>query len=95
MLRLAMDMVEGGSALCIPGNHDDKLMRKLQGRNVKVAHGLADTLEEMDRESTAFRERVATFLATLPATCRPAGADGPDQDVRTTASATACQVVIV
>ena len=31
-LRLVMDMVEAGTALCLPGNHDVKLVRKLRGR---------------------------------------------------------------
>ncbi|MEA2514169.1 MAG: hypothetical protein QOJ59_3656 [Thermomicrobiales bacterium] len=65
VLRLVMDMVVAGTALCLPGNHDDKLLRKLKGRNVRVAHGLAGTLEQLDREPPAFRERVATFLDGL------------------------------
>ena len=35
-LRLVMSMVEAGSALCVPGNHDIKLMRKLRGKDVQV-----------------------------------------------------------
>ncbi len=65
VLRLVMDMVAAGTALCLPGNHDDKLLRKLKGRNVRVAHGLAGTLEELAREPPAFRERVAAFLDGL------------------------------
>ncbi|HEY7031411.1 MAG TPA: AAA family ATPase, partial [Thermomicrobiales bacterium] len=65
VLKLVMDMVAAGHALCLPGNHDDKLLRKLQGRNVRVAHGLAGTLEQLDRESPAFRARVASFLDGL------------------------------
>jgi diadenosine tetraphosphatase ApaH/serine/threonine PP2A family protein phosphatase len=40
VLRRAMAMVAAGQALCVPGNHDDKLLRKLRGRNVRIAHGL-------------------------------------------------------
>ena len=65
VLRLVMDMVEAGTALCIPGNHDNKLLRKLQGRNVQIAHGLAQTLEQLDREPPAFIERVKRFLDGL------------------------------
>src|SRR5262249_46383117 len=37
-----------GSALCVPGNHDMKLLRKLRGRDVKITHGLANSLAEID-----------------------------------------------
>ncbi len=30
------------------GNHEDKLLRKLRGRNVTVSHGLAETLAQLD-----------------------------------------------
>jgi protein phosphatase len=66
VLRLVMDAVEAGSALCVIGNHEWKLVRKLWGRNVKVAHGLAETLAQLDREPEAFRERVARFIEGLP-----------------------------
>lgn len=47
-LRLVATMVAHGSALCVPGNHDMKLLRKLNGSDVKIAHGLAQTLAEID-----------------------------------------------
>jgi protein phosphatase len=65
VLRLVMGMVEDGAALCIPGNHDDKLLRKLRGRNVQITHGLAETLEQLEREPPEFVERVRTFLDGL------------------------------
>jgi len=65
VLRLAMDMVEGGRAICVPGNHDMKLQRALQGRKVTVAHGLAESLEQLGAETDAFRERVQAFLDGL------------------------------
>src|SRR5262249_34251479 len=33
VLRLVMGMVASGSALCVPGNHEIKLMRKLRGKD--------------------------------------------------------------
>src|SRR5262249_47420439 len=36
VLRLIMDMVERGSALCVAGNHDMKLQRKLNGKDVQI-----------------------------------------------------------
>ncbi len=41
-VRLVRNMVARGSALCVPGNHDMKLMRKLRGKDVQITHGLAE-----------------------------------------------------
>jgi protein phosphatase len=64
-LRLAMDMVEDGVALCLPGNHETKLLKKLQGRDVKMSHGLAESAQQLERESPEFRDRVARFIDGL------------------------------
>ncbi len=66
VLRLVMGMVRDGAALCVAGNHDDKLMRKLKGNDVMVAHGLAETLAQLEPESEEFKERVRVFLEELP-----------------------------
>jgi protein phosphatase len=47
-VRLVRNMVAHGSALCVPGNHDMKLLKTLRGKDVQVTHGLADTLAEID-----------------------------------------------
>jgi protein phosphatase len=47
-LRLVRNMVRHGSALCVPGNHDMKLVKKLRGKDVQVTHGLAGTLAEIE-----------------------------------------------
>jgi protein phosphatase len=65
VLRLAMGMVAAGTALCVPGNHDIKLMRKLKGRDVQITHGLADSLAQLEPEPPAFREQVAAFIDNL------------------------------
>lgn len=65
VLRVVMHMVEAGSALALPGNHDVKLMRKLRGRDVQVSHGLAESLAQLDREPEEFRARVADFIDDL------------------------------
>jgi protein phosphatase len=65
VLRLVMDIVEAGDAICLLGNHDYKLLRKLMGRNVKVAHGLAETLDQLEQEPPHFAARVRDFLAGL------------------------------
>src|SRR5438309_303143 len=64
-LRLAMRMVKAGTALCVPGNHDVKLIRKLRGRDVQIAHGLANSLEQLEKESPEFREEVSQFMDDL------------------------------
>jgi protein phosphatase len=65
VLRLVMNMVAEGNALCIPGNHDVKLVRALGGRKVEVKHGLEASLEQLAAESDAFRSEVAAFLDGL------------------------------
>jgi polynucleotide kinase-phosphatase len=65
VLRLVMGMVAAGTAICVPGNHEQKLARKLNGRNVQVTHGLAETLEQLDREEPAFLKEVQTFIDSL------------------------------
>ena len=54
VLRLVMRMHETGAALCVPGNHEVKLVRALRGRNVKPTHGLAESLSQLEKESTEF-----------------------------------------
>lgn len=66
VLRLVMDMVESGIALSVLGNHDDKLKRKLQGRDVKTTHGLAESLLQLESESEQFKQSVIKFLDSLP-----------------------------
>lgn len=51
VLRLVMGMVRAGHAVCVPGNHENKLMRALKGRNVSVTHGLQESLDQLDLES--------------------------------------------
>ncbi|MFI2453756.1 polynucleotide kinase-phosphatase [Streptomyces sp. NPDC019539] len=68
VLRRVMGMVAGGNALCVPGNHENKLGRWLKGRNVQHTHGLAETIEQLEREDAKdpeFRGRVAEFIDGL------------------------------
>ncbi|MDR1147163.1 MAG: polynucleotide kinase-phosphatase [Spirochaetaceae bacterium] len=64
-LRLVMNMCEAGAALCIPGNHEVKLLRKLRGADVKLTHGLDSTVTQLEQESPEFIERVSAFLDGL------------------------------
>jgi protein phosphatase len=65
VLRLVMDAVASGSALCVPGNHEQKLVRALQGRNVQVTHGLAESLGQLSEQPAGFKEKVVEFLDGL------------------------------
>lgn len=64
-LRLAMGMVRAGSARWVLGNHDFKLLRWLNGRKVKAAHGLDRTVAELEACSDGFRSTVRDFLQGL------------------------------
>jgi protein phosphatase len=65
VLKLVMSMVSAGTALCIPGNHDIKLMRKLRGKNVQITHGLAESLAQLEAETPEFRQQTADFIESL------------------------------
>lgn len=65
VLRLVSGMVAAGHALCVAGNHEQKLLRRLQGRRVKVSHGLAATLEQLAAEPDGFTDAVKSFLEGL------------------------------
>ena len=62
VMRIAMHMVESGSAYAVMGNHDRKLVRWLDGRNVQITHGLQQSIEQLSAESTEFKNRAKTFL---------------------------------
>jgi protein phosphatase len=65
VLKLVMGMVEAGTALCVPGNHDMKLLQKLRGKDVKIAHGLADSIAQLEAETPEFKRGVSDFLDGL------------------------------
>lgn len=65
VIKLVMNAAASGVALCVPGNHDMKLMRKPRGRDVQIAHGLAESLAQLANESEDFRKRVAEFMDDL------------------------------
>jgi protein phosphatase len=64
-LKTVMSMSQAGTALSVPGNHDIKLKRKLEGRDVTVSHGLDRTLQELEQETSEFRVDVQKFLDGL------------------------------
>lgn len=66
VLRIAMSMAEQGTALCVDGNHDAKLLRWLKGASVETGHGLRQSIDQLQAESGAFRARVRDYLEGLP-----------------------------
>jgi protein phosphatase len=66
VLRLVMDMISTNIAYCVRGNHDDKLRRALKGNPVKIAHGLDESLAQLDTQSQTFKQQVLKFLENLP-----------------------------
>ena len=65
VLKLVINAVASGAALCVPGNHDVKLMRKLRGRDVQITHGLAESLAQLADHPEDFRKQVAEFMDDL------------------------------
>ena len=65
VLKIVMSMVQHGTAICVPGNHEIKLMRKLRGKNVRITHGLAETLQQLEAHSDEFHTEVSRFIDGL------------------------------
>jgi protein phosphatase len=64
-LKVVYNMQESGNALCVPGNHDMKLLRKLNGKDVQIVHGLAETLREIDGQPEGYREALVDVMKTF------------------------------
>jgi len=65
VLKLVMAMTAVGTAYCVPGNHDIKLMRWLNGKNVQAKHGLEKSIEQLSAETTEFKSKVSKFIDDL------------------------------
>ena len=70
VLRIVYNMLHTGNALCVAGNHDDKLRRLLAGNNVSIRHGLEQTVEQIEelphQERKTFKIRIQNMLEGLP-----------------------------
>ena len=64
VLRLVMASCAAGTALCVPGNHDMKFLRWLNGKNVQPTHGLADTIAQLEADPIDHRD-LTKFLDGL------------------------------
>jgi protein phosphatase len=65
VLRIAMSMTAAGTAYAVQGNHDRKLARWLAGRKVTIAHGLQQTIDQLEGQDPAFRAALPKFLDGL------------------------------
>lgn len=68
-VRLVRNMVAAGTGVCVPGNHDVKLLRAIRGKDVRITHGLDRSLAEVEALSeevrAPFAREVADFLDSL------------------------------
>ncbi|MCL2013752.1 MAG: polynucleotide kinase-phosphatase [Oscillospiraceae bacterium] len=64
-MKLAMNMVKSGVAFCVPGNHDVKLLRYLNGAKVQQTHGLEDSIKQLEGQPDEFIAELKTFLDSL------------------------------
>jgi len=68
-VRLASNMVRGGAAICLPGNHDMRLVRLLRGAEMELTYGLDKTVDELQRLPDGVREefsrQAASFFGSL------------------------------
>ena len=65
VLKLVMDMVNQEAAICVPGNHENKLLKWLRGRKVQLKHGLEVTTEQIKKETDEFKIELEKFIDSL------------------------------
>lgn len=66
VLKLVMDLCKKGQALCIPGNHDEKLMRHLMGHHVVPRGGIETTMPQLEGKDGHLLNEIKDFLLSLP-----------------------------
>lgn len=62
VMRVTLDLHDEGKLNTVVGNHDDRLWRWANGNNVKLTHGLAETLEQVGDDT----EVVQRWHAAMP-----------------------------
>ena len=65
VLRIAMSMTAAGTGYAVQGNHERKLERWLSGRKVTVAHGLQQTIDQLDGQDRGLTAALPGFLDGL------------------------------
>lgn len=63
--QLALASIAAGAARFVPGNHDSKFTRYLQGRPVQLSHGLAETVRQFYALPEDERERLRQAVIDL------------------------------
>jgi polynucleotide kinase-phosphatase len=66
VLRLVMAMTAAGAALCVSGDHEDRIVRAMDGSAVVTSHPLAETLAQLSGGSKTFRKEALRFMRALP-----------------------------
>jgi protein phosphatase len=66
VLELVREMVQSGQAFAVCGNHDQKLIRYLQGKKVQLKHGIEQTIAQLEDRSKEWKEEILAFLQQLP-----------------------------
>lgn len=64
-LKIVRNAVENHGALCANGNHDAKLKKWLEGRQVQIAHGMEKTVAELENLGDEDKAEIKTFLDGL------------------------------
>jgi protein phosphatase len=65
VLKLVSGLVRSGEALCVPGNHDVRLVKALRGQRLALTYGLAESLEQIAAEPDQFKAAMANFIDDL------------------------------
>lgn len=68
VLDLVIRLHRDGRALAVVGNHDDRLLRYLLGRDVQTVHGLDLTIDQLDRyhRREGLKAAACQFIGALP-----------------------------
>jgi protein phosphatase len=68
-VKLVHNMMVAGSAFCVCGNHEFKLLKYLRGKKVKINYGLDKSIAEIEAITaeyrTAHRQELEKFLDSL------------------------------
>ncbi len=57
VVNLVRRLIAEQRAFCVAGNHDEKFLKYLRGKEVRVAHGLGQTLAQVEALPTEVRQR--------------------------------------
>lgn len=66
VMKFVFASVKSGVALVVPGNHDEKLYRKIRGRDVNMNHGFDLTWAQMEQQPAEFHEAFRRYYESLP-----------------------------